>query len=64
MDEPTDLPEGAVINLVALDGHDDLGEEERAELHAALDAAYAEPEEDGIEPEALFARLKPARRDS
>jgi len=41
LDEPTDLPEGQVVELVPFDdtlalGADDLDDEDRAELHAAL----------------------------
>ena len=41
LDEPTDLPEGEVIELVPLDdvlanGGDYLDDDERAELHKAL----------------------------
>ena len=36
LDEPTTLPEGAEVELVPLDG-DDLDEDERRRLHAALD---------------------------
>ena len=41
LDEPTDLPEGEVVELVPLDevlasGGDDLDDEERAELHESL----------------------------
>jgi hypothetical protein len=47
LDEPTDLPEGEVIELVPLDaaladGEDDLDDEERAALHAELAASIAE----------------------
>ena len=35
LDEPTDLPEGSEVELVPLDG-DDLDEDERTRLHAAL----------------------------
>ena len=35
LDEPTDLPEGTVVELVPVDG-DDLDEGERERLHAAL----------------------------
>jgi hypothetical protein len=46
LDEPTDLPEGEVIELVPLgdtgDGGDDLDDEERAALHAELQASIAE----------------------
>src|SRR5688500_14398358 len=38
LDEPTDLPEGAEIELVPADA-DELDEDERARLHAALDRA-------------------------
>jgi hypothetical protein len=44
MDEPTDLPEGTVLevgNLEILDEEDDLDDEERASLHRALDEAIA-----------------------
>jgi hypothetical protein len=36
LDEPTDLPEGSVVPLEIADDWDDLGDEERAELHASL----------------------------
>ena len=36
LDEPTDLPEGVEIEL-ALVGGDDLDDEDRRRLHAALD---------------------------
>jgi hypothetical protein len=38
LDEPTNLPEGAEVELVVVDG-DELDEEDRARLHAALDRA-------------------------
>ena len=37
LDEPTDLPEGAELEVVVID--DGLSAEERAELHASLDRA-------------------------
>lgn len=37
VDEPTDLPEGTEVELASVD--DELDDEERARLHAALDAA-------------------------
>jgi predicted DNA-binding antitoxin AbrB/MazE fold protein len=37
LDEPTDLPEGAEVDVAVLG--DDLSPEERAELHASLDQA-------------------------
>ena len=38
LDEPTNLPDGAEVELVILSG-DDLDDEERARLHASLDRA-------------------------
>jgi hypothetical protein len=43
LDEPTDLPEGAEVEVAVVDG-DDLGPEERAELHASLDRALDDSE--------------------
>jgi hypothetical protein len=37
VDEPTDLPEGAEVELRLVD--DELDEDERARLHAALEAS-------------------------
>jgi hypothetical protein len=37
LDEPTDLPEGAEVEVLVID--DELTAEERAELHASLDRA-------------------------
>lgn len=37
VDEPTDLPDGAEVDVVVID--DNLTPEERAELHASLDRA-------------------------
>jgi hypothetical protein len=39
LDEPTSLPEGTVIDLVADDEGDDLTEAERRALHDALAAS-------------------------
>jgi hypothetical protein len=36
LDEPTDLPEGTVVPLEAVEAFDDLDDEERAELHESL----------------------------
>ena len=50
LDEPTDLPEGEVVYLepvvgVLSDDADDLDDEDRAALHAELDASIAEADE-------------------
>jgi hypothetical protein len=42
VDEPTDLPDGAEVEVVVID--DDLSTEERAELHASLDRALDDSE--------------------
>lgn len=64
LDEPTDMPEGEVIELVPLDealanGGDELDDEERARLHATIEAAEAELDagQVGSEDE-LWARLR------
>jgi predicted transcriptional regulator len=41
LDEPTDLPEGAEVNLAIVD-EDEMGEEERARLDAALERSMAQ----------------------
>jgi hypothetical protein len=40
LDEPTNLPEGAEVRVALVDG-DELSDEERAQLHEALDAGIA-----------------------
>jgi hypothetical protein len=47
LDEPTDLPEGEVVELVPVHAHlndetDELDDEERARLHAAIDRGLAD----------------------
>jgi len=39
LDEPTDLPDGTEVSLAVVDDSDELDEEDRARLHAALDRA-------------------------
>lgn len=41
LDAPTGLPEGTGLELLAVHVGDELGEEERAALHAALDEGLA-----------------------
>jgi hypothetical protein len=42
VDEPVDLPEGTVLNLVVDDEDDELDEEERRALHVRLAASAAQ----------------------
>lgn len=47
LDEPTDLPDGEVVELVQLDalmatGGDDLNDEERAALHREIELSIQE----------------------
>ncbi len=42
LDEPTSLPEGAEVVLMAVDGEDDLTDQEREALHDALRTSIAE----------------------
>lgn len=50
LDEPTDLPDGTVVELVADDEGDDLTEEERQVLHDALSASWASAEAGRLAP--------------
>lgn len=69
LDEPTDLPDGEVIELVPLDevlarGGDYLDDEERAALHRELEASIAEADADAgqlIDADDVLAELRAAR---
>jgi hypothetical protein len=61
MDEPTELPEGTEIDLVAVGGGDDLDDEERAALHAAIDEGLVERDEQGVDATDLIAELRSRR---
>jgi hypothetical protein len=57
VDEPTDLPEGAEVELAAVE--DELDDDDRARLHAALDAADDELRAGkGIPGEQVIAALR------
>jgi hypothetical protein len=57
VDEPTDLPEGAEVELRVVD--DDLDEEERGRLHAALEASEDDFRAGRVVPGAdVVARLR------
>ncbi|MCL2724537.1 MAG: hypothetical protein FWD69_08885 [Polyangiaceae bacterium] len=64
LDEPTDLPEGEVVELVPLDEvlserGDDLDDEEREALHAELKASIAEAESgELVDADIVFAELR------
>lgn len=50
LNEPTTLPEGTVIELVADDEGDDLNEPERRALHEALSASSMSAEAGRLRP--------------
>jgi hypothetical protein len=50
LDEPTNLPEGTVIDLVADDEGDDLTDDDRRALHAALSASWTSAEAGRLRP--------------
>lgn len=63
LDEPTTLPEGTVVDLVADDEGDDLTDEERRALHEALSASWKSAEEGRLRPaSAILDELRQRRR--
>ena len=57
LDQATDLPEGAEVNLAIVDD-DEMGEEERARLHAALERSLAQAKAGKlIDGDAVIGRL-------
>ncbi len=59
VNEPTDLPEGTKLDLIIADPGDDLDDQERAELHAALDEGLAELRAGGgVDATEVLARLR------
>lgn len=59
LDEPTNLPEGTVVPLEIAHDWDDLDEDERAALHAAIEEAERELDAGQVvTEEQLWARLR------
>lgn len=54
LDEPTTLPEGTVVDLVADDDGDDLSDEERRVLHEALTTSWQSAEAGRLGPAAAL----------
>jgi len=50
LDEPTNLPEGTVVSLVADDEGDDLTDAERQALHEALSASWRSAKAGRVRP--------------
>lgn len=62
LDEPSDLPDGAEVEVVVID--DDLSVDERAELHASLDRALDDSEAGrGMEASEYLQRYRARRED-
>lgn len=62
LDEPTDLPEGAEVEILVID--DELTAEERAELHASLDRALDDSEVGrGMDAWEFLERYRARRED-
>ncbi len=62
LDEPTTLPEGTVIDLVADDEGDDLTDDERRALHDALSASWKSAEAGHVRPAAAILEELRRRR--
>jgi hypothetical protein len=63
VDEPTSLPDGTTLDLVVDDGGDELDSEERAALHAHLEASWRSVEAGRVRPaNELLAELRARRR--
>ncbi|XXY52551.1 hypothetical protein WME91_15580 [Sorangium sp. So ce269] len=61
LDEPTELPEGALVDLVAIGGDklDELDDDEREALHAALAEGMAQDDAgDTVDAEEVLAHLR------
>jgi len=54
LDEPTTLPEGTVVDLVADDEGDNLTEDERRAVHEALSASWKSAEAGRLRPASVI----------
>jgi hypothetical protein len=62
LNEPTTLPEGTVVDLVADDEGDDLSDDERRALHEALSASWKSAEAGRVRPaSAILDELRQRR---
>lgn len=62
LDEPTTLPDGTLIDLVADDEGDDLTDEERSALHEALSVSWKSAEAERLRPaSAILDELRKRR---
>jgi hypothetical protein len=62
LDEPTTLPEGTIVELVADDEGDDLTDEERRALHDALAESWKEAKAGKLRPASeILAELSKRR---
>ena len=62
VDEPTSLPEGMIVDLVADDEGDDLTDEERRALHETLSASWESAEAGRLRPaSAILDELRQRR---
>lgn len=62
LDEPTTLPDGTVIDLVADDEGDNLTEDERRILHEALETSWKSAEAGRLRPASeILAELRHRR---
>ena len=59
LDEPYDAPEGTEVDLAVVDDGDDLDENERARLHAALARSHGEAQRGETVPaDEVLAKLR------
>ena len=62
LDEPTSLPDGTVVDLVADDEGDDLTDDERRALHEVLSASWKSAEAGRVRPaSAILDELRQRR---